>query len=81
MNCIVTLNLLCMQELFYSVDGVGTHGTCLTLLQLLTPLQLTHTLSKHSHISGSSGHGVKVLPKVFVQPNSADETIIFILQN
>lgn len=80
MSYIVTLILLCMQELFYSVDGVGTHGTSLTLLQLLAPLQLTHTLSKHPHISGSSGHGVKVLPKVFVQPNSADETI-FILQN
>ena len=30
--------LLSMQELLYSVDGVGAHGPALTLLQPLTPL-------------------------------------------
>ena len=55
-----------MQELLYSVDGVGAHGPALTLLQPLTPLQPTHTLSEHSDVPWSRRHGVKVITQVLV---------------
>ena len=63
-----------MQELLHFVYGVGTHAPTLTLIQSLSLLELTHTLSEHTHVSLGCGHWVKVFTQILVQSNSIEET-------